>query len=243
MIHRRTDPAGGHWLLLVTLLAVGLAGCTGEYEKRLGARVDELRSNSGFKVLTKSVAFKFPSASVTLALPADLIEVDAKADPQRLKLMLAAPLADNNLSEMRTFEGEVKHQAGGKQHYYLYVGSVNLAPGGNDDMELFRAIVRSVARALSPMQDVQVATRDGLTVTCHKCRAVLPQVFYYTRPDGRAEYPPPVEGLIEIWDYPIEPAKKHLVLVWRAPTVQGKDFIDLDKKAELIAGGISVSAK
>jgi hypothetical protein len=243
MIHRRTGPAGGLWLFLVTLLAAGLAGCTGEYEKRLGARTDELRNNSDFKVLTKSVPFNFPAASVTLALPADLIEVDAKADPQRLKLMLAAPLADNNLSEMRTFEGEVKDQAGGKQHYYLYVGSINLAAGGNDDMELFRANVRNVARALSPMQDVQVPTRDGLMVTCHKCRAVLPQVFYYTKPDGSGAYPPPVEGLIEIWDYPIESAKKHLVLVWRAPTVQDKDFIDLDKKAKLIAGGISVLAK
>jgi hypothetical protein len=243
MIQRRTNSVGGHWLLLLALLTAGLAGCKGEYERRLELQVDELRKGSGFKDLTQSVAIVLPSASVTLSLPPDLAEVDAKADPRRLKLTLAAPLAENKLSDMRTYEGTVEGSDHGKQYYYLYVGSVNLAAGGNDDLSIFLGNVKEAVRALPAMQDVQVVTRDGSMVTCRKCRVAASQVFYYTKPDASGDYSQPTEGLIEIWDYPIEAAKKHLVLVWRVRTVEGKAIIDLDKKAELIAGGISVSAK
>jgi uncharacterized protein Usg len=242
MIQRRTGPAGGHWLLFLLLLVVVLPGCKHEYERRLDLLVDELRKGSDFNVLTQKIPINLPSVSVTLLLPPDLVEVDAKADPRRLKLTIAAPLDENNLSDMRTFEGTVADSVKGEQHYYLYVGSVNLAEGGIDDMMVFFNHVRNVIRSLPAMEDVQVATRDGSMVTCRKCRATAQQVFFYKKPDGSDDYPQ-MEGLLEIWDRKIEPAKKHLVMVWRVPTVQGKDFIELDKKARLVAGGITVSAK
>ncbi len=244
MIQRRTGPAGRHWLLFLLLLVAVLPGCKGEYERRLEARVAELGKNSDFNVLTQSVAINFPSVSVTLSLPRDLVEIDAKADPRRLKLTIAAPLAENNLSDVHTYEGTVADSDKGEQHYYLYVGSVNLAEGGIDDLTVFLNNVRTAIQPLTAWEDVQVATRDGSMVACRKCRATAQQVFYYKKPkpDGSDAYPQ-MEGLLEIWDRKIEPAKKHLVMVWRVPTVQGKDFIELDKKARLVAGGITVSAK
>jgi len=243
MILRHTGPAGGHGLLLLALLLGVLPGCKGEYERRLDLRLDELRKGSDFNVvLTQKVPISFPSGTVTLCLPPDLVEVDAKADPQRVKLTIAAPMADNNLNEMHTYEGTVADSAKGEQHYYLYVGSLDLAEGGNDDMMVFWSRVKDVIRSLPALEEVQVATRDGSGVSCRKCRGAAQQVFYYKKPDGSDDYRQ-MEGLLEIWDRKIEPAKKHLVMVWRAPTVQGADFIDLDKKARLVAGGIEVSAK
>jgi hypothetical protein len=99
-----------------------------------------------------------------------------------------------------------------------------------------------VLGSLSAMEDVQVAARDGSMVAYRKARGTAQQNFYYKKPDGSDDYQP-MEGLLEIWDRKIESAHKHLVLVWRVPTVQGKDFIELDKKARLVAGGIDVSAK
>jgi hypothetical protein len=248
MIYRRTAFAGGLWLLLAALLAAALPGCKGEYEKRLADRVDELGKNSEFKKLTQAIPLNVPSATVTLylpqGLPEGLTEVDPKADPRRSKLMLAAaPLPDNNLADMRTFEGAVEDTTHGKLHYYLHVGTLNLAPGGNDDLAIFQSSLRLAVRSMPAMGDAAVAARDGSLVACHKCRTATPMVFYYTNPDGSDAYPLPTEGLLEVWDYPIETAKKHLVLVWRVPTSQGKDFIDFDKKSDLIIRGITVSAK
>jgi hypothetical protein len=244
MTDRRTGPAGGHWLLLLALLAAGLPGCKGEYENRLEKLKGELGKGSDFNnVLTQKVAINFPSASVTLSLPADLTEVNAKADPQRAKLTLGVALDEKMLGDLHTYEGAVDDAVHGKQHYYLYVGSVDLVEGGSDDLTVFCNNLRRVIPSLSPLDDVSVITRDGLAVTCRKCRATLQQVFYYTNSKGGDEYPP-MEGLVEIWDRKIEPAKKHLVMVWRVPNaLQGKEYIDLDKKAKLIAGGIEVSAK
>ena len=243
MNQNRTDPAGGHGLLLLALLLGVLPGCKGEYERRLDLLVDELRKNSGFNVLTQSVPINFPSASVTLSLPADLAEVDAKADPQRSKLTIAAPLAENILDEMHTYEGTVADSDKGEQHYYLYVGSINLGEGANDNMVAFWSRVKDVIRSLPKWEEVQVTTRDGSMVTCRKCRGTAKQVFYYKKPEGGGDDYPQMEGLLEIWDRKIEPAKKHLVLVWRVPTVEGKDYIELDKKARLVAGGIGIAAK
>jgi hypothetical protein len=242
MIQRRTGPAGRHWLLFLLLLVMVLPGCKHEYERRLALQVEELRKGSDFNQLTQKVPLNFPSASVTLFLPPDLAAVDAKADPQRSKLTITAPLAENILSDMLTYEGKVTDSAKGEQHYYLYVGSVKLEEGGIDDMLVFLNNVRSAIRSLPALEEVQVATRDGSTVTCRKCRATVPQVFYYIEPGKPGDYRQ-MEGLLEIWDRKIEPAHKHLVMVWRVPTVQGKDYIGLDKMARLVAGGIEVSAK
>jgi hypothetical protein len=243
MIQRRTSPSGEHWLFVLALALAALPGCKGEYERRLDLLVNDLGKGSAFNVLTQKVPIAFPSASVTLSLPADLKEVDAKADPKRLKLTLAAPLADNTISDLRTFEGTVEDSVHGKQHYYLYVGSLNLLEGGNDDMMVFQTILRRLMPSLSQPEDAAVVTRDGSMVTCRKCRGTAQQVFYYNKPPPGGDDYPQVEGLLEIWDRKIEPAKKHLVMIWRVPTVQGKDFIELDTKARLIAGGIEVSAK
>ena len=234
---------GRHWLLFLTLLLGAMPACKREYERRLDLLVDELRKGSDFNVLTQKIPIKFPSGAVTLCLPPDLVPVDAKADPRRLKLTIVAPLTENLLSDMLTFEGTVADSAGGKQHYYLYVGSVNIGEGGNDDMTVFYNNVKYALRSLPALEDAQLATPDGSTVACRKCRTTLPQVFYYTKPDGSGEYPLPMDGLLEIWDRKIEPAHKHLVMVWRVRAVEGKPIIDLDKEAPLVAGGVEVSTK
>jgi hypothetical protein len=205
--------------------------------------VGELGKGSEFNVLSQVVPINLPPASVTLCLPADLVKVDPTADARRSKLTIVTPMAENNLIDMLTYEGSVVDSAGGKQHYYLYVGAINLGEGANDGMMGFWTSLRPAIRSLSAFEDVQVAARDGSMVTCRKCQATLPQVFYYTKPGGGDDFTPPVEGLVEIWDRRIESADKHLVMIWRVPTVEGKDYINLDKKARLVAGGIGVSAK
>ncbi len=242
MIQRRTSPAGRYWLLFLLLPAMVLPGCKREYERRLDLQVKELQKGSDFNVLTQKVRFNFPSVPVTLFLPPDLAVVDATADPRRSKLTIAAPLAENIVSDMVAYEGKVADSDKGEQHYYLYVGSVKLEEGGIDDMMVFFNNVRTAFRSLPALEEVQVVKPDGLTVACRKCRATLPQVFYYKKPKGGGDDYPQMDGLLEIWDRKIEPAHKHLVMVWRVPA-QLKDSIDFDKKARLVAGGIEVSAK
>jgi hypothetical protein len=243
MIQRRTGPAGKDWLLLLALLAAVLPGCKGEYERRLGLLVDQLGKSSEFNDLRQAVPINFPSATVTLHLPADLVAVDATADAKRSKFTIAEPLPENNLSDMLTYEGPVADSAGGKQHYYLYVGSLNLAEGGNDDMAVFVGHLTQVIHTLTGFEEVQVATRDGSMVTCRKGKATMQQVFYYEKPKGEGGEYPLMDGLIEVWDLKIAPAKKHLVLIWRVPSTLVGTSVDLDKIAPLVAGGIEVAAK
>ena len=243
MIQRRTHSAGKHWLLLLALLSGMLPGCKGEYERRLELQVKHLGENSDFNVLSQTVPINFPSAPVTLHLPGDLVKVEASADPKRSKLTIAEPLAENNLSDMLTYEGTVVDSAGGKQHYYLYVGSLNLGEGGNDDMGIFVNHLTPVIQTLSGFEDAPVATRDGSTVTYRKCKATLQQSFYYEKPKGEGGNYQLMDGRIEVWDLKIAPAKKHLVLVWRVPSTLVGTSVDLEKLAALVAGGIEVSAK
>jgi hypothetical protein len=220
-----------------------LPGCKGEYERRLGLLVDQLGKSSEFNVLSQAVPINFPSAPVTLHLPADLVKVEASADPKRSKLTIAEPLAENNLKDMLTYEGTIADSAGGKQHYYLYVGSLDLVEGGNDDMSTFVGHLTPVIHSLSGFEEVPVATRDGSTVNYRKCKATLQQAFYYEKPKGEGSSYDLMDGLIEVWDLKIAPAKKHLVLVWRVPSTLVGTSVELDKIAPLVAGGLEISAK
>jgi len=219
-------------LVVLLLAAVGMtAGCgTGEYERRLQQRLSTMGQETAFAEFGSPV--QVPGSTLTVSIPKELQPVDAGGDPQRVKI----PFAE--LPEWKaTYEGSLEDAAKGKQHYYCYLA---VAPGENDPLTALHGRVSGAMPNTTAPSDVQVATASGKTDAWRKFRSTGKQNFWYTEANGTGRLAE-MEGVLEVWSRKVPEANSYILIAWRVPTVEGKDFIGLDQKGPLMAG--SVTAK
>lgn len=219
-------------LVGVLLVLVGLSqGCgTGEYEKRLQQRVATMGQESAFADF--GVPVPLPDSTLTVSMPKEFQLAAAGGDPKRVKI----PFAE--FPEWKaTYEGGIEDAAKGKQHYYCYLG---VAAGDNDPGAALHTRVSAAmpANTTAPA-DVQVPTPSGKKETWRKFRSTGKQAFWYTEANGQGRLAD-MDGLLEVWSRKVPEGNCFVMIVWRVPTVNGKDFVNLDQKGPLMAGSVAV---
>jgi len=222
-------------LSVILLTLIGLAsGCgTREYEKRLNQRTSTLGTDSRFAQMGNAV--QIPGTSLTLSMPAELASLNESLDPQRVKIPFA-DLAERKL----TLEGSLTDSTQGKQHYYCYIAVTDANAGGGTDLAqtLSNRVRVAVGNAGQP-EPVNVDTPSGETVTWQRSQTRCQQPFYYVEQGGAGRFAE-MEGIFEVWSRRVDEANAFVVIAWRVPTVQGKDYVQLDQKASLVAGSLAV---
>jgi hypothetical protein len=222
---------------LVAAVVVGQGCGSSEYERRLQARVSTLGQESAFAKVGNAV--QPPGIGLSIAMPAEFQLLPAGADAKRAKI----PFAE--LAELKaTYEATQMDSAGGKQHYYCYLAAADPANfgGGIDPSQTLLNRIRNAfptANIANPAP-TPVPTPSGKNETWQKFRYVGKQPFYYVDKTNQEQYPE-MEGALEVWSRRVDEAKCLFMIIWRVPTVGGKDFVNLDQKAPLVAG--SVTAK
>jgi hypothetical protein len=213
------------------LAVVGaFSGCgTGEYENRLQQRLSTMGQETAFAEFGSAVPI--PDSTLAVSVPQGMEPVDAGSDPKRLKI----PFAD--LPEWKvTYEGFVEDAAKGRQHYYCYVA---VAPGDNDPGTALHGRLGGAMPNTTAPADVQAPSASGKSETWRKFRSTGKQSFWYTESSGTGRLAE-MEGLLEVWSRKVPEANCYVLIAWRVPTVDGKDFIGLDQKAQLMAGSVTV---
>lgn len=225
------------WLPAICLLAAAVTsaqGCgSGEYNRRLEQRVSTLGQESAFAQLGNMT--QIPGSPFFVSLPPGFEPLHEGLDPKRVRI----PFADFPERKV-TYEAFVADAAQGKQHYYCYLATVPVgAVGGTDPVQGVINRARNVFGNIGPPETVNVATPTGQMVPWQKYRVSGKQVFRYTDAAGQERFPE-MDGLLEIWSRKVDEAGAFVAIGWRVPTVNGRDFVELDKKAMLVAGSLIV---
>lgn len=219
-------------VVVVLLAVIGMvSGCgTGEYESRLQQRLSTMGQETAFAEFGSPV--QVPDSMLTVSIPKELQPVDAGGDPQRVKI----PFAE--LPEWKaTYEGSIEDSVKGKQHYYCYLA---VAPGETDPGVALHGRVSGTMPNTTAPADIQVPSASGKSDVWRKFRSTGKQNFWYTEPSGNGRLAE-MDGLLEVWTRKVPEANCYMLIAWRVPTVDGKDYVGLDQKGPLMAG--SVTAK
>ncbi len=233
---------------------VFLGGCgTGDYEKLLDKRINDLRTGSKFNILSSPI--EVPGTQVSLRVPKkessninafegqlsggfespplqESASPDGKPyDPRRLKPNVV-DLPDLKL----TFEGFVEDSKHGKQSYYLYVAVNTRASRGNIPKSMQADLGSKISNA-TPLTELKGTTPEGGDVIWQMCQATGNQPFYYINPqpgeEGRFAQ---LRGTIQMLF--LEENETMVMLIWRYPA-----GLDLKNWIELVAGCVKVKPK
>jgi hypothetical protein len=218
-------------LVGVLLVLVGVfQGCgTGEYENRLQQRVATMGQETAFADFGTPVPL--PDSTLTVSMPKEFQPAPANADPKRVKI----PFAE--LPEWKaTYEGGIEDSAKGKQHYYCYLA---VAAGDNDPGAALHGRVNAAMAGTPAPADAQVPTPSGKQETWRRFRATGKQAFWYTEANGTGRLAE-MDGILEVWSRKVPEGNCWVLIAWRVPTVNGKDFVNLDQKGPLMAGSVTV---
>lgn len=223
---------------LATLLLLALVGCgTGEYERRLNNRLNQMRKESKFKDLYDWLQLPdMPAVSVRLPLlfkDPPLVE-GAQVDGKVVDLRRVRPEWLILPGLMLTYEGFVD-AAEGKVSYYCYVGAMETH--GVEVLDPKSRILREGLdgqqhEALTDWTDFQAQTPVGQTVSWKKLRFVGPQEFFTVDKRGREQFKT-MPGVLEIY---LHQENGYLIAIaWRMPT-SIEQQVDLSKVAAAVAG-------
>jgi hypothetical protein len=217
----------GYWALAFGLLLCCVyCGCgAGAYEKRLDARVQEIREGATANLNVVELA----GTGLSVYLPKEM------KDGGQAKPPLAIFDGPNLPTWKVTYEGfSVPDANGGQQPYYCYVGVAD--PGTANAAALAQAIQQQLQQKYPDTpcntSDVTCLTPEGQNVTCKKLRFNVPQEFIYKGKNT------PMPGTIEI--YVRDVGGSAAAIVWHLPTTM-EESIELPKVGPQVAG--SVGAK
>jgi hypothetical protein len=227
------------YLTACILLLMGICwGCgAGEYERRMEARVVELKSEAKFNILGTSM--DVPDTFLSIRIPKEVKDPpiteetkveDKPIDPRRVK---------TNVIDIpgfkETFEGLMEDASKGKQPFYLYVGATTDPHKKIAD----KLIGELKGKSKTPVEltDYPVQAPDGKTVTWKKCRATGSQEFYYITPEGLPQFRL-MQGTIILLFYQEEDTL--VTLAWRMP-VGIEQSLDLDTWMNRTAGCVKVT--
>ncbi|MGW8256494.1 MAG: hypothetical protein ACWGMZ_03315 [Thermoguttaceae bacterium] len=248
-------PQKASFLLALALLLGFCWGCgTANYERRMAERLENLKMESKFNILSAPIHVPDTQVSVRVPQKSDFtkdyfakLHTDGFENPPWTAgaMINNKPVEPGRLQPSfldipglkLTFEGAIIDASGGKQPYYLYVGVVS-------DQKQAKYIPGQLQNALkekftdvSPFSDIQVQTPDGKEINWKRCHATGNQTFYYLQKDnvGRDI---PLPGLFELFFH--EEDDLLLILAWRLPAAIERN-IDFQNWAERVAGGVKIS--
>jgi hypothetical protein len=229
------------WLSVAALLPA-LIGCgRGEYEKRLDARVEQIKKGSAFGEMQVAVSLANPELKLgtgSARLPKQftaLSPADGSLDQRRLKPPGYVPRG-----HAATCEAFVVDSTGGKISYYCYLGAATLR---ERELERMEFVVRnpfnqSYSDTTITWDQADALTTTGAAVEWKRARLEQQQEFYYVDAQGAESYRM-APAFYELW-YRLE-GDVLLTVAWRVPT----DFApnaEFEKWAPRVAGTVTFKA-
>ncbi len=229
------------WCLLAALCAPVLAGCgSGEYGKRLEARISQVKKGSAFQAMQAPTMVSTAGVSLQVRLPKQFdsppLQQAAETDEKRI-----GPPGYTLQGLASTYEGIVVDSTGGKIAYYCYLGAEELRPQTADRVEgsIRLRLERTFPGAEVQWQSVDAHTETGSSVAWRKTRINANQEFYYVDPDGKSSFRP-MDGFLEIWIR--KEGNKLLKVAWRVPSSIAPN-VEIDKWAPRVAGTAVLGAE
>lgn len=233
-------------LPIIALWIAGLAVCpgcgTGEYQRRLEARVAQIQQVAQFSVLY-DVPLPLPGTTVSVRIPSLFqIGFDANTqdpdggggliDPRRLQPPFVT-LPGFKLTYEIIFTDSNNNNARRPFYIYMAVATAADAAAGKPVAEAIREQVATQFPSAA-WEDVSCTSPTGAVVACKRINVSGPQVFY----TGPGQYES-LSGVFQLYLH--EAQGQHVLIGWRVPDAVSEKA-NLDQLARLTAGTIVVAA-
>jgi len=233
MNSRNDLPVATIALLLITLAG----GCgTGDYERRLEARIRELRQGSEFSEL--GAPAEIPGTPLTVRLPQTFPQPLTEGEQGKgVDASRRKPPGITLPGPVNTYELFLDDDAGGKFAYYCYLAAYEAK--GKDAKDPTRSWKQQLANDLKEpvpnWEQVAAQTADGRAVEWQRLRAIGEQSFYHVDKGGQGTAPK-LRGALVL--YYRQEAGYNVIIGWRVPLMI-EENVQLDRWEKLVAGTLA----
>jgi hypothetical protein len=222
----------------VLLLLCASAGCgTGEYEKRLNARVGQIGQESAFGQMHPPT--QLSETPIKVRLPNSFgqpLGEGAGVDQRRVQPQVVNPV-DVKYELKATYEGFVEDSEGGKTAYYCYLATLDTAEAKVKDPEraLRRQLQETLGEGTGQWAPTQCETPTGRASQWQKITASGDQEFYYVDKDGQESFR---KEPATVWFFSRREGEYWIAIGWRVPT-RCEAEAGLGEWAPRVAGSVS----